>query len=271
MPNCCSQSQFVPIPPNPCEGCLQVHGIKVLCSDGPLPCSVDNTVDTSLVNDVSECDCGEAVEYSIVSFDDVGLANVSIDSNGVISFDTTDYYEYRREYKIVYKVNCPCNLLSATGTVYICMKNPCDDSGINGCHPCDGTLITVNDFTKDANYIAAGCTAQDVTVSLDSNDYSACDLGDSEVSLSYSDSIFKDVRIVGNSVVFKLTTDAKVGFKYKLQYLVECPSYGVSKVGEIIVTVVDPCVGAGCTDSQECDPCTGDCVDNTYDLEINIK
>lgn len=126
-----------------CEDCLKIVSLRYPCANGPAPCGgSEGTLveDLSLLNDVDACDCGTAV-YSIVSYDEEGFDSVSITSGGVLTAITSDSFTNKKEYLIVYKVDCPCSILSGTGNIYVCMENLCAgktcDSG-KYCDQCDG-------------------------------------------------------------------------------------------------------------------------------------
>lgn len=128
-----------------CEDCLKLVSLRYACANGPAPCGDEGTgtlvEDLSLLNDVSACDCGDDAVYTIVSYDETAFSSVTITSGGVLTVVTTDEFVSKKEYLIVYKVDCPCNILSGTGNIYICMKNLC--AGVNCadgeyCDQCDG-------------------------------------------------------------------------------------------------------------------------------------
>jgi|WetSurMetagenome_2_1015567.scaffolds.fasta_scaffold89354_2 hypothetical protein len=139
----CIGKPIVITDPN-CEDCLKIVSLRYACANGPAPCGGDEGTlveDLSLLNDVDACDCGEDAVYSIVSYDTDAFESVTITSGGVLTAITTDNFVSKKEYLIVYKVDCPCSILSATGNIYVCMENlcagkTCDDGEY--CDQCDG-------------------------------------------------------------------------------------------------------------------------------------
>lgn len=128
-----------------CTNCLIVKDLRFRCDQGPDPCGDNVLVDLAQYNDVTACGVLGAT-YSLVSFDAVGLTNVSLSAAGVLSADTTNVFSDHEEYEIVYKVNCndPNSILSATGIVYICMRNPCGYCPTGTvCDPFSATCIPV--------------------------------------------------------------------------------------------------------------------------------
>lgn len=138
--NCIPNIIQTPPSNNPCENCLKVVSLRYSCTDGPSPCGDSLVVDLSEYNDVTACDCGSVV-YSIKSFDTEAFSSVSVTSGGILTAVTSDNFVNREEALIVYKVDCPCNILSATGNIYVCKKNLCAnvlcDAGYY-CDQCDG-------------------------------------------------------------------------------------------------------------------------------------
>lgn len=134
-------------PNNPCKDCLKVVSLRYLCSDGPAPCGDTLVEDLATYNDVTACDCGSAV-YSIESFDSEVFASVTITGAGVMTATThASNYVKGAESLIVYKVDCPCSLLSATGNIYVCKEDLCGSTTCNPgeyCDPCDGTCKAAN-------------------------------------------------------------------------------------------------------------------------------
>lgn len=137
-------------PPVSCRNCLIVKDLRFRCDQGPVPCGDTDpdgviTVDLAQYNDVSACGSGGHT-YSLISYDAVGLQNVTLSAGGVLTAQTMDIYEDHVEYKITYRVSCsdPDSILSAIGIVYVCMKNPCDicPDG-EQCDPCTGDCVPI--------------------------------------------------------------------------------------------------------------------------------
>lgn len=254
---------------NNCEGCLVVNSYRLPCNQGITPCGFSGTFDVTTNNDYSACDgCG--VTYSIVSFDD-GLENVTIDADGLISFDTNiQNYEYRKEYAITYKVDCPCSILSASATVYICMDHPCPDDCFYNCNPCDGGCLTVSDYEVSEN--GGGCD-KNYTVDLaSSNIYTNCD-GNITYKVDRYSAGLENVSIsLAGVLSYTISKDAALGKKLTIDYEVYCDtSTNMVYKGKVTISVIDPCISLGCTDSQECDRCAEACVDRESDLEVGAS
>jgi hypothetical protein len=124
----------------PCDDCLVVNSYRLPCDSGPDPCGDTIEYDLSTSNDLSACDCGTPV-YSLVSYTEAAFDSVSINSSGLLEAITADWYVFGQDAVIRYKVNCPCNILSASGNVYVCFKNPCPQECHNSCEPCTGECI----------------------------------------------------------------------------------------------------------------------------------
>lgn len=149
----CNCVPYVVTPPevvggsSSCEECLKVVTLRYLCTNGPAPCGgEDGTLVVDLTDyndDVSACDCGSVV-YSIVSYDTTEFSSVTITQAGVLTVVTSSTFTEWKDGMITYKVDCPCNILSGTGKIYICKENLC--SGVTCaegeiCNQCDGTCV----------------------------------------------------------------------------------------------------------------------------------
>ncbi len=140
MPCNCGNLQYN-IPPTPesqpCDDCLVVSSYRLPCDSGPDPCGEAFTIDLTVGNDLTACDCGVPV-YSLVSYDTDAFTGVAVSAAGELTGTTLDWYEFNEYPVIKYKVTCPCNILSATGNVYICFANPCPIECHDSCDPCTG-------------------------------------------------------------------------------------------------------------------------------------
>lgn len=141
MPCNCRNITVIPNPPaGNCDDCLIVNSLRLPCDDGPDPCGDTIEIDLSLYNDLEACD--ECVPvYSLVSFDADAFTTATVSSVGLLEATTADYYAFNEYPVIRYKVDCPCSLLSASGNVYVCFKNPCPIECHDSCDPCTGICI----------------------------------------------------------------------------------------------------------------------------------
>lgn len=120
--------------------CLIVKDMMVGCDEGPAPCGESVQIDLTVHNDVTASPCD--VVYSLWSYDSTAFKNVSVTSDGMLLFETTDNFKKHEMYKIVYKVDSPCTILSDTGEVWICMKDLCKNKNCEGdCDQCTGDCI----------------------------------------------------------------------------------------------------------------------------------
>lgn len=135
--NCGNVKVVTPPPSQPCDDCLIVNSLRLACDDGPDPCGDTISINLTDYNDLSACDCGVPV-YSLVSYDEDAFVTATVSSAGLLEAETAEWYEFN-EYPIIrYKVDCPCSLLSASGNVYVCFKNPCPLECHDNCEPCTG-------------------------------------------------------------------------------------------------------------------------------------
>lgn len=136
--NCRNIKVVTPTPSSSCDDCLIVNSLRLPCDDGPDPCGDTISIDLTTYNDLTACDCGDDPVYSLVDYDEAAFASATVSAEGLLEAETDEWYEFN-EYPIIrYKVDCPCNLLSATGNVYVCFKNPCSQDCYDSCEPCSG-------------------------------------------------------------------------------------------------------------------------------------
>lgn len=140
MPCNCGNFHIVPPAPKKCDDCLVVNSLRLACDDGPDPCGDTITIDLTEYNDVTACDCGTPV-YSLVSYHEEAFEDVEVTSDGQLTATTGEWYVYDDYPVIRYKVDCPCNILSASGNVYVCFKNPCPTECYNNCVACTGECL----------------------------------------------------------------------------------------------------------------------------------
>lgn len=163
---CNCSATVISTPNNKCEGCLKIASLRYSCTDGPAPCGgVEGTLVVNLAthNDVSACDCGSSVQYSIVEYDADFFSSVSITAAGILTAITSNNFTAWKEGLIKYKVNCPCNILSGTGNIYVCKKDLC--AGVvcgtgDVCDQCDGTCVPAQSDIDISGGSVTGTTAQ---------------------------------------------------------------------------------------------------------------
>lgn len=135
---CSSVTVIVDPGPKTCSGCLKAVSLRVGCDGGPLPCGNTQEIDLAEYNDTTACDGCDAI-YTVHSYDTAAFASVTITSAGLLEYETTDLYERYKEYDIIYDIDCPCSILSASGRIKVCMKHPCDHCDSDEvCNPCTG-------------------------------------------------------------------------------------------------------------------------------------
>ena len=120
--------------------CLIIKDMMVGCDEGPLPCGDTLQIDLTVHNDVSASPCD--VVYSLYSYDKTAFENISVTPEGLLLANTTSHFEKHKMYKIVYKVDSPCTILSDTGEVWICMRDECKNKNCEGdCNQCTRDCI----------------------------------------------------------------------------------------------------------------------------------
>lgn len=195
MPCNCKPNIVSPPAQTKCEDCIQAVSLRFLCSEGPAPCG--DTLELNLtdynIHNVNSCDCGEDVVYSLLEYPKDVFSSVTLSVDGLLEVTTSDVYVDMEEYTIRYKVDCPCNLLSGTGNVYVCMKDMC--AGVicaenEHCDQCNGDCV---DDSIDLDVVDKGVDIDVVTPQLAEIDLDVADRTDCENC--GSDGIFIDLDV----------------------------------------------------------------------------
>ena len=104
----------------------------------------------------------------------------------------------------------------------------------------------------------------------DYNDLSACDECTPVYILDGYDPAFSSVTLSSNGVMdITLGNNFNPNETYTIYYSVDCPCSILSASATVKVCFKDICLGVDCPSNQECDKCTGTCVDKQSDLDID--
>lgn len=106
---------------------------------------------------------------------------------------------------------------------------------------------------------------------LNLNEYVENSINDSETYelVSFDADGFSAVT-VSSAGVLNATTSGEGGEEYVIKYKVKTTYDGVeyAATGYVYLCFKNMCRGVECTESEECDNCTGNCVDLVADLEV---
>lgn len=254
------------VPPvAPCSGCLLVNDILVGCADGPLPCGTTVQIDLAANNTLTAC-TGVPV-WSIKYFDSIAFTNVTLDQNGILTFDTTNFYKAGKDFLIRYEVDCPNSILRGEGDVKVCFKNPCDPTCKN-CNPCTSNCITGENGNTEATITSAGCPDTINNFDLKTiSSYADCGTGIT-YELTYSHLIFELTELNG-VLSFKVLPAAVSGTTYIIYYKMVCPDFQITVTGSLTVLVKTLCHDVVCAPGQVCDKCTGLCIPIVPEIAVD--
>lgn len=137
--------------PNCLDNCLKISTLRVGCDDGPEPCGDTMEIDLTEYNNVTASPC--AVVYSLKGYDQTAFSEVTLTSEGLLTFTSTTTFVKNTEFKITYRVDSPCSILSDQADVFICMKDLCKNTDCPGyCDKCTGDCdpeISLNDSPSE--------------------------------------------------------------------------------------------------------------------------
>ncbi len=262
----CNCNPTIVPPINPCNGCLQVNGMLVGCSTGPLPCGETTTIDLAANNNLAVC-TGVPV-WSIKSYDPLAFINVTLSQLGILSFDTTDYYKNEKEFIIIYQVDCPNSILRAQGEIKVCFKNPCP-STCKDCNPCSGNCIEANDSPVDALISNTDCPVITNNFDLKTvSSYSDCGTIIT-YDFIYPATIFANVTEALGIISFTVLDAAISGATYDIRYTMTCSDFKIKKIGVLHVLVKNLCHDVVCATGFVCELCSGTCVAIPPEISLN--
>lgn len=266
----CGVSLVTPTPS--CTNCLQVNSQIIKCDDAPTPCGDTAVIDLAELNIATACKNCDVV-YSIISAEAPGVT-ASITTDGVITITTGNYYEQGKLWEIKYKVDCPCSLLSATASVYVCMDNPCDAECRGNCNPCTGNCMVVPDYTVACTELDGYVNSCGDTGTLDLTGIittTECNYGDVTYEVTAFSSAFSSVTVSEGGILTYTTTESALpNHSYDITVKVKCDGYGIEETMVISVCITSLCDGVVCGEGQVCDECTGDCV-AAGEIDLNIE
>lgn len=264
----CNSNITIITPTVSCSNCLIAKTIRYGCDNAPDPCGEEVSIDLAEINNVDVCkDC--AAVYTIKKFDEVGFSDVSITSDGVLTYTTSSVFEKHKEYEITYKVTCPCAspILSTTAKVYVCKKDLCRTSPTgSACNKCDGKYI----WAKDHTILAAD---SDISKCTGTGEFNLSTIVEKSVGLVLTYSVYDHSSGIDN-----ISLDANTGViefdKNGTTYDTQTITYAVSSgelynEGVLSIQVANLCSGVHCSAGYTCNECTGLCVADSIDLQLN--
>ena len=243
-------------PAKPCDGCLQAHTIVVGCGQGLMPCG-DNT---SIELDVLNKNGAEAV-YSLKSggYNNTEFESVTISASGLLEVVTACIWEAHKVYDIWYTVTK--GNLKNYGKVSFCMDNPCDE----GCTNCNWDTGNCYGEGRRITFLKpCGALNQIYNATMGLSLY-ACD-GTTSWTVQADTGV--NATIAGGFITYSINNDVVIGKKYRVSWTASCSKYNMTTSGYFDLEIEDLCTGVTCSNGQHCEPCTGNCEENTSDLRI---
>lgn len=131
----------------PCSSgtCLKVPNLTISEPTSVLPCGGSGFVDIGTLSTLTAC--SGSIVWQLLSYDTTAFASASIDSAGVLTFQTNatvgvavvgKYYEF------VIVVMCSNSLLSVQRVIRVPIRNACRTQVCDGnfhCNPCNGGCV----------------------------------------------------------------------------------------------------------------------------------
>lgn len=124
------------------DDCICVPSvIKLLCSDGPEPCSSPADTFTYDLSQHLDNDVCSSVSWELRSYDSLVFPDMAIDANGELTTSVVGGTG-GQEYIIIYRVGCTDYRVD--GELHICLRDmcvgvECDEGFV--CDPCDGSCV----------------------------------------------------------------------------------------------------------------------------------
>jgi hypothetical protein len=260
---CITPNVVIDPPPTSCKDCLVAKTIRYSCDKGAEPCGDTVTFDLSTINKVDACK-GCSVVYSIKKYDTAAFTSVSITANGVVTFVTSDLWEKGKEYEIIYKITCPCSIMSTTAKIYVCKKDLCKNSPKGStCSKCSGDYILAKKHKIHKSVSSLSKCAGTGTFNLASITET-----NAQSPVVYS-LVSHTAGLTSVSLNGSVATFSKLGQSYTDQKIIwEASVNGLVSQGEVVIEIKNLCSEVTCNTGYTCDECDGICKPTDYDLEI---
>lgn len=267
---CPCNNPIIVTPKPSCKDCIIAKTVRYTCDDSPNPCGEEVTIDLSDINNIDICTNNCGATYSIKKYDEEGFDEVSITSNGVLTYTTSDVFEKQKEYEITYKIQCGCGSpqLSTTAKVIVCRKDLCKNAPKGAaCNHCNGDFLLAKDHTIYKHQSLLSKCAGTQTVQLE--DYINTSF---ETPITYA-------LVSATSGLTSVTIDtetgelefSKLGESYDTQKIVwAATTNGYTSQATLTIEIKNLCQGVTCTTGYQCDECTGECEESIVDLEISF-
>lgn len=255
----CSCTGKVTNPKPLCDGCIRANKIIVGCGQGLLPCGGTTIINLNTYNNNPA-----GTVYSLIpgGYAAGDFTAASITSAGVLSVTAGSNYEPHGLHEIKYRVDKGTN--TDFESIWLCFDSPCN-TGCVKCNTCTGECYgtpTVSEATVacgGADYIYDATTGLNIA---------SCD-GTTTWTVTAPTAISPVINSAG-LITYDITEFAVPGTTYRITWKGVCSLYGMEVTGYIDVTIPNLCIGADpCAANQECDKCTGLCVDKESDMSAS--
>jgi hypothetical protein len=197
--------------------------------------------------------CVDDITYAILSYDDQILTNVTIDVNGVISYEAvcSDLLINGISTQVVYSATACDAIVEGTSLISI---NLCADCTEGVCDPCTGKCVHAEDKNVGLMHTEYTCESTANTFDLSNP------IADDYYVVDYDSEVFTNVSIapLTGIITFDITDDADPGRTYRIKYrIVSGKTYDDAY---FYVPICDFSY-VTCGTNEELDMCTGACID----------
>lgn len=133
--------------------------------------------------------------------------------------------------------------------------------------PCTDCLVTQSYLIKcgDGPNPCGGTGSVDIS---ENNDYSACSGGIGYSIVEHSPELGGVSIAPDGLITFTTLITTPSNPEYFITYRAKCDSSILSATGTVNICTTNLCQGVVCPDGQECESCTGNCVDTVSDLGL---
>lgn len=240
-----------------CSDCLIANKIIIGCGQGLKPCGDTTTINLNNYNH-NPADAVYSLKPGGYSSGD--FTAVSLTAAGVLSVTTGNNYTPHGLHVIEYIVTK--GKYKDFESVEICFDSPCL-TGCTYCNTCSGECYGTP--AEASATIACSETGKTYNAATGLN-IASCD-GSNTWTVEAPEAI---TAIISSSglITYDATSLALPGVEYTIKWKVTCSLYGTSASGELKVLIEDKCIGVDCASNEECNKCTGLCVEKESDMDV---
>lgn len=244
----------VSVPVNNCDGCIVAPTIRWGCDIGPAP---GDTLTFTIPTETNiQLPNGYTYTYELFDFDTNGINSATVSTGGQVVVKMKSVFKKRKIYRLRYKIRQVNGIQSATGEVYICMRDRCVSCNGN-CDPITNDCVNMVSYDLEVdcnsttthhipNWSAQNVYFENIPVCISSINYNVVTNNLQLIVTAGGCVIGQNHQIKVFGKTGTVTSEAFLNFKIK-----------------------DNSIGVHCPQGMIANKCTGDCEAAPMDVQVN--